>query len=49
MGEIRKIAFLYPGQGAQKTGMAQDFYENRRLREAYLNVPIRFWISLSVT
>ena len=27
MGEIRRIAFLYPGQGAQKTGMAQDFYE----------------------
>ena len=27
MGEIRRIAFLYPGQGAQKAGMAQDFYE----------------------
>ncbi len=23
-----KIAFLYPGQGAQKNGMMQDFYEN---------------------
>ena len=23
-----KIAFMYPGQGAQKNGMMQDFYEN---------------------
>ena len=22
-----KIAFMYPGQGAQKNGMMQDFYE----------------------
>ncbi len=25
---MRKIAFLYPGQGAQKCGMGKDFYEN---------------------
>lgn len=25
---MRKIAFLYPGQGAQKCGMGRDFYEN---------------------
>ncbi len=25
---MSKIAFLYPGQGAQEAGMAKDFYEN---------------------
>ena len=25
---MSKIAFLFPGQGAQKIGMGQDFYEN---------------------
>ena len=25
---MSKIAFLYPGQGAQEVGMAKDFYEN---------------------
>ncbi|MGN0331670.1 MAG: ACP S-malonyltransferase, partial [Lachnospiraceae bacterium] len=25
---MSKIAFLYPGQGAQKAGMGADFYEN---------------------
>ena len=25
---MSKIAFIYPGQGAQKCGMGQDFYEN---------------------
>lgn len=25
---MSKIGFLYPGQGAQKVGMGQDFYEN---------------------
>ena len=25
---MSKIAFIYPGQGAQSTGMGQDFYEN---------------------
>ena len=24
---MSKIAFLFPGQGAQKAGMGQDFYE----------------------
>ena len=33
---MSKIAFIYPGQGAQKAGMGQDFYENSPLvREIY--------------
>ena len=28
---MSKIAFLYPGQGAQKAGMGADFYENSDL------------------
>lgn len=28
MSDQRKIAFLFPGQGVQKTGMGKDFYEN---------------------
>ena len=24
-----KIAFIYPGQGAQKIGMGKDFYETK--------------------
>lgn len=26
---MSKIAFLYPGQGAQVAGMGKDFYEKR--------------------
>lgn len=29
-----KIAFIYPGQGAQKPGMGKDFYENSELAKA---------------
>lgn len=29
-----KIAFLYPGQGAQKVGMGKDFYEQGKLAKA---------------
>jgi len=25
---LRKIAFIFPGQGAQTTGMGKDLYEN---------------------
>ena len=28
---MNKIAFIYPGQGAQKAGMGKDFYENSPL------------------
>ena len=33
---MSKIAFIYPGQGAQKAGMGKDFYENSLLaRDIY--------------
>ncbi|MEF9917149.1 MAG: ACP S-malonyltransferase [Lachnospiraceae bacterium] len=33
---MNKIAFIYPGQGAQKTGMGKDFYEqSKTAREVY--------------
>ena len=28
---MSKIAFVYPGQGAQTAGMGKDFYENSAL------------------
>ena len=31
---MAKIAFSYPGQGAQKPGMGKDFYENSELAKA---------------
>ena len=31
---MAKIAFIYPGQGAQKPGMGKDFYENSELARA---------------
>lgn len=31
---MSKIAFIYPGQGAQKVGMGKDFYENGTLAKA---------------
>ena len=31
---MSKIAFIYPGQGAQKAGMGKDFYENSELANA---------------
>lgn len=35
---MSKIAFIYPGQGAQKAGMAEDFYENSQsAREIFDN------------
>lgn len=32
---MSKIAFLYPGQGAQKAGMGKDFYENSAAVRAF--------------
>ncbi|MBR6698140.1 MAG: ACP S-malonyltransferase [Lachnospiraceae bacterium] len=35
---MSKIAFIYPGQGAQKCGMGKDFYENSKLaKDVYDN------------
>ena len=35
---MSKIAFIYPGQGAQKAGMAADFYEkSESAREIFDN------------
>ena len=31
---MSKIAFIYPGQGAQKAGMGKDFYENSKVAKA---------------
>lgn len=31
---MSKIAFIYPGQGAQKTGMGHDFYESYEVAKA---------------
>lgn len=31
---MSKIAFIYPGQGAQKAGMGKDFYENSEMAKA---------------
>ena len=31
---MSKIAFIYPGQGAQKCGMGADFYENSQCQKA---------------
>lgn len=31
---VKKIAFIYPGQGAQKVGMGKDFYEQGMLARA---------------
>ena len=32
---MSKIAFIFPGQGAQTTGMGQDFYQSRAGREMF--------------
>ncbi|TDT70442.1 [acyl-carrier-protein] S-malonyltransferase [Hypnocyclicus thermotrophus] len=34
---MSKIAFLYPGQGAQYVGMGKDLYENNELAKKYFN------------
>ncbi len=43
---MSKIAFIYPGQGAQKAGMGADFYENSEIARSYLTRQVRnlIWI-----
>lgn len=44
---MRKIAFIYPGQGAQKAGMGADFYEeSKEAREIYEEADNRLGINL---
>ena len=40
MPRYQKIAFLFPGQGAQYPGMAKDFFENFSLLVAKCRVKI---------
>lgn len=35
---MSKIAFIYPGQGAQKCGMGQDFYEQTEIGKAVFDL-----------
>lgn len=42
---MSKIAFIYPGQGAQKAGMGKDFMKTAKAQEPYLTEHPRFWIS----
>ena len=39
-----KIAFIYPGQGAQKIGMGKDFMKQNLMQEEFLMKLIKFWI-----
>ncbi len=43
---MSKIAFIYPGQGAQKAGMGADFMKTVRLQDTYLTRQVRnlIWI-----
>lgn len=44
---MSKIAFIYPGQGAQKAGMGADFYENSALaKELYDEASARLRLDL---
>ena len=47
---MSKIAFIYPGQGAQVCGMGQDFYEQTKegkeifdLATDILSIPRQRW------
>ena len=38
-----KIAYIYPGQGAQKPGMGKDFYENSPASREVSTGQASFW------
>ena len=40
---MSKIAFIYPGQGAQKCGMGADFYETAPVSESSLMKQANSW------
>lgn len=39
---MSKIAFLYPGQGAQVAGMGKDFMKKAHWQKKYLIRAVRF-------
>ena len=34
---MSKLAFIFPGQGAQKAGMGKDFYENSEAARSFFD------------
>ena len=41
---MSKVAFIFPGQGAQKCGMGKDFYEQSSKAKAILIKQAKSWI-----
>lgn len=39
---MSKLAFIFPGQGAQKAGMGKDFYENSEAARSFLTTHKKF-------
>ena len=37
-----KLAFIYPGQGAQKVGMGKDFYEKSNYYNCFIDIYIHY-------
>ena len=34
---MKKVAFIFPGQGSQKKGMGEDFYNNSELAKSIID------------